>query len=295
MSNDRTRQPEPRYPEFEPLAETVQRVFDAIAHRTGEPEFPTGIRFLDSGFGLARQNLVTIAARPGQGKSSLAAQIAYALAQREHRVAYFSLEMTKESLVERMFCQQYAVSGFDLLMGAVSPTVTTSAERFTAEITYLPLRIIDDYCFTERQLYTLIEHLEFRPDVVIVDHLQHIRATERSSAYETYTEYLRYLKELSRRHKFLCLVISQINRQGNDLPSLATLKGTGAIEEMSDLVYLLHDDADLALDAVGQNFNVHLAKNRFGPTGLLRAYFRPSTYRFFDAVHDAKNPNHDAR
>ena len=289
MPTDRTRQPEPRYPEFEPLAATVERVFDAIHHRTGTPEFPTGLRLLDSGFGLAKQNLVTIAARPGNGKTSLACQTAYQLAQREHRVAYFSLEMTKESVIERMFCNRFDVSGFDLLMGAVSPAVQDAADRFKAEVTHLPLRIIDDYCFTERQLYTLIEHLEFRPDVVIVDHLQHIRATERTSAYETYTEYLRYLKELARRHKFLCIILSQINRQGQDTPSLATLKGTGAIEEMSDLVYLLNGDPDLALDAVGQNFNVHVAKNRFGPTGMLRAYFRPSTYRFFDAVHDAKN------
>lgn len=281
MSEYITRKPEKRLPKFEPLGDTVIRVIDNIGKRNGKPEFETGLEAIDIGLnGLHRSQMTIISARPGVGKTSLACQIAYKLASESVKVAFVSLEMTKESIIERIFCNQFLVNGFDLLIGKVTPQITSKLSLFAARAAELPLYIIDDYCFKENELFTLFEHLEFKPDVLILDHIQHIRAIERKSNWECLTEYLRYLKELSMRNKIATVVLSQINRQGEDRPTLANLKGTGAIEEMADHVLMLHQLKDLK--PKGTNFEINIAKNRFGPVGIFDATYRAEYCKFLN-------------
>lgn len=286
MSGIVGKQPEKYYPKFEPLAETIERVIDNIGKRNGKPEFETGLQVVDRGlFGFHRSQMTTIAARPGIGKTALVCQMAIELAKKKCKVAFISLEMTKETILERMFCQQYGINGFDLLMGKLSPAVTSGMEDFFREAEYLSLRIIDDYCFTESELYTLVDHLEFRPDIMIIDHLQHIRSAEKRSNWENLTEYLRFLKEMAMRHKIAIVVLSQINRAGDEAPTLATMKGTGALEEMSDHVLLMHQ---LKEPDGNENFKILVAKNRFGPVGTFNLYFDCGTLRFFNSYQEMR-------
>jgi len=281
MSSDKQRKPEDRHPVFEPLAETVQRVIDNILSRDGKPEHETGIRVLDKGiFGLHASQLTVVAARPGIGKTSFVCQMALHLAKQKKKVAFLSLEMTKETILERIFCIEHEVNGFDLIMGKVNELTQKKLSKFMAETSDISLRIVDDYCHTENELYTLIEHLQFRPEIIILDHLQHIQSIGRRSAWETLTEYLRYLKEIAMRHKISVVCLSQINREGDEKPSMTNLKGTGGIEEMADHVLLMHQLKTPNDD--GTNFQISVAKNRFGPVGVFNLYFDATRCKFFD-------------
>lgn len=283
MSSASERKPETRLPVFETLGATLERVIENISNRNGKPEFETGLQVLDEGiFGLHRSQLTVIAARPGIGKTSLVCQVAMNMAKKGIKVAFLSLEMTKESILERIFCIEHGISGFDLIMGKFGEREKALFSKFYSETAGIPLRIIDDYCHTENELYTLIEHLEFRPDVIILDHLQHIQGNNgRKSQWETLTEYLRYMKEVAMKHKIAIVCLSQINREGDEAPSMTNLKGTGGIEEMADHVLLMHDLRGEVTEA-GNNFKIKVAKNRFGPTRTFELWFQKEFSRFLN-------------
>jgi replicative DNA helicase len=280
MSDTTQRQPSDRFPAFEPLPETVSRVIDIIGKRDGNPEIRTGFEVIDEGiWGLHRGKLLTIAARPGMGKTSFACQIAFNVAKNGYKTAFLSLEMTRESILERMFCAEYRVSADELLKGDVSQKTIALLKQFMIDSSNLKIQIIDDYCFTENELFTLIEHLQFRPDVLFLDHIQHIRSSSKKSNYECLTEYFRYMKELSMRYQMAVVVLSQINRSGEENPTLANLKGTGGIEEMSDYVFLMNPHKDFEV-VNGKNYSISIAKNRFGSVKKKDMYFNGEQTRF---------------
>ena|SRR3990167_4265854 len=274
------RKPVTYYPKFEPLQETVSRVIENITKRKGIPEFKTGLEVLDRGiFGLNRSHLTILAARPGQGKTAMGLQVAYELADAGKKTAIISLELTRETVIERMFCQTNQVNSREIQKGILSEETKVKLISFRDIISHMPLRIIDDYCFTEIEFFTLMEHLEYRPDVIIFDHIQHIRMSEgRLSERETLNNYLRYLKEIAMKFKIAVLCLSQINRLGEDKPTLANLKGTGSIEELADEVILLHLENKREDFDSSQNFTMipailDIAKNRFGPVGYFKLFF----------------------
>lgn len=274
-------------PKHESLEETIKRVIENIGKRGSEPEFKTGLEALDLGtFGLHKSQLTVLAARPGQGKTSAACQIAYNLSDSGHKVAFISLELTRETLIEKIFCLTNRVNSRKLMMNQMTDEEKFKMDYFLNIMKLFPFKIIDDFCFTEDELYTLIEHLEMRPDVLILDHIQHIRTDDARFERETLNNYLRYLKEIAMKFQMAILVLSQINRQGDDKPTLANLKGTGSIEEIADAVIILHQKNKKTVFTENNGDMIEcvmdIAKNRFGPIGYFDVIFEASTGRFLN-------------
>lgn len=281
---DRTK-PEKRLPKFEPLDETLSRVFENITARRGGPKYQVGLRLVDEGlYGIDQSWLVTLAARPGLGKTSLACQCALEWAKQGRKTAFISLEMTKETILERIFSIEREVDCNKLRLATYEEYITQEYSKFCASISKLPLRIVDDYCHSQDELTNLIDHLEFRPDILILDHIQEIRRSPecmRWSQWEVLTEYLRTLKELAMRYKIAVLALSQINREGHEKPTLATLKGAGGIEEISDAVLLMHRLEQPTRE--GHNYQISIAKFRYGPAGkFYDVYFKGDCMKFYD-------------
>lgn len=282
------RQPEKRYPNFEPLADTLVRMLEGIQSRGKEPKFKSGLQVLDEGlWGVAPTQLLTIAARPNVGKTAFACQIALQYALGGAKVAFFSLEMAREAILERMFCNDQEVDATKIRCGGWDAEIEKKYSAFCAKIANLQLRIIDDYCRNENEVYTLIEHLEFRPEVIFLDHIQHIQAHNKKTMWESISEYFRYLKELAMRYKIAVIVLSQINREGEDAPTLANLKGSGSLEEVSDFVMLLHQEKD---SNYGNNFKISIAKNRFGPLACYELYYKGENLKFFNYAPPSEIP-----
>jgi len=284
MHKDAKRELSTRLPKFESLEVTAHSMLDEIGKRTGEPEIRTEISPIDKTMlGLHPSRLLTLAARPAVGKTSVACQLAYNVARLGVKTAFISLEMTAENILERMMCSHYQIEGWKLSAKYLTPEIKKKFGFFLKDAQTLPLQIIDDYCFTEKELYTLIDHLKFRPEVIVLDHLQHIRSEQKRSQYESLTGYLAYLKETAMRYKISLVVLSQINRSGEEAPTLGNLKGTGAIEEMSDYVVFLHDNKSIGNNvSLNNNFDLVIAKNRFGACGKKTMSFDAERYRLND-------------
>jgi replicative DNA helicase len=294
MSNHGGRTPVKHLPKHEPLATTIERVRQNIAKRGGEPELKTGLEPLDRGtFGLHKSQVMVLAARPGMGKTSAAIQVAYNLADAGHKVAIVSLELTRETVIEKMFCITTRVNSRKLMMNQLTEDEKYKFDVFEKVARNLPIKIIDDYCFTEDEMFTLIEHLEMTPDVLILDHLQHIRTEDANTERATMNNYLRYLKEIAMKKEIAVLILSQINRQGDDKPTLAHLKGTGAIEEIADAVIILHQEKEKEEFVDTTNALVEcvmdIAKNRFGPVGFFPMYFEAFSGRFMSQSYQQKS------
>lgn len=296
MLNGRKRIPVEYLPKSEPLRATVDRVIENIGKRGSEPELKTGIDAIDKGtLGLHPSQLMVLAARPGQGKTSLATQVTYTLADAGKKVTFISLELTRETLIEKIFCQQYAINSRKLLTNTLNEEEKFLLKTFGNVISQMPIHIVDDYCFNENELFTLIEHLENRPEVLILDHIQHIRTDDARVERETLNNYLRYLKEIAMKFGISIVVLSQINRQGDDKPTLANLKGTGSIEEIADAVIILHQKIQkenfVERDSNKIEIILDVAKNRFGPVGFFESTFEAHTGRFLNQVflRDAEN------
>lgn len=278
------RKPETSLPKYEPLEETAQRVLDGIGTRTGEPEIKSGIYPIDFyAQGLHRSHLCIIAARPSVGKTSLATQIMWEVSKK-FKTAFVSLEMTKEAVLERTLIQSQEINGVELQIGKNKDIFMDKFSRWFTELGERRdnLKIFDSYCYTENQLYTLTEHLEYFPEILILDHLQCIRSDARHGMFEAIKSYLAYLNAISKEHNICSIVLSQINREGNTSPSLATLKGSGAIEEYADEVFILDRDVD-EISNPEPKVDFMIAKNRYGRAGLVHPmYFRGEHTKFID-------------
>lgn len=289
MSQVIGRQPVDYCPKYEPISETFGRVLSQAESRTGEPEIKTGLEIIDQGFyGLHKQQLVSLCARPGQGKSSLACQIAFNVADSGKEVAFVSLEMSRESIISKMFCNTHKIDSFEFFNKKLTTEMKYKADSFHKLINELPLRIIDDFCYTQDEIFTLFEHLEYRPDVIVLDHLNQIRTTHsRASEREMLSDYLKYLKEIAMKHKIAVLCLCQINREGDDMPTVKTIKGTGSVDEVSDQILLLHvvrenNQRQDYLNYQPEEAIINLAKSRYGFIGCRQITFDGRYGRFYN-------------
>ncbi len=280
MSESNRQELENIFREKKTLAEEIQEAYDNIQKRTATPEIVSGIEVIDKFIhGLTKGHLITIAARPSQGKTSLATQICNTVCDSGRSVAFVSLEMTKEQILERMFCQAMDVNANDLWIGNITPDIKTKMDTYKHVMRNYKLLIIDQYCREESELKNLFEYLPEPPDVLFVDHLQHIRGKDsRRSERETVAEYVRTLKEHAIKKKIAVIALSQINREGAEAPTLFTLKSSGAIEEMSDAVILLSQK----INEIESNreVTIDIAKNRYGRNALRKMLFKSESCSF---------------
>jgi len=268
------------------LPEIFTGVSKDFVSRDSKPDLPSGLIDLDRIiWGLHRKELLTIGARPSVGKSALAVQLALNLNNEHHNVLFISLEMSKEQIVERMFCNLTGTNNMDLREGKIEDELKDRIPFFSKMANDMPMLVVDNCGYNFADVEKLIVEMEPRPDVVFIDYIQMIsqgRHTNKSMAVE---EYFRKLKELSTTYNFAMVVLSQIKRmeekRQNRRPTMDELKWSGALEEHSDLVILLYWPAhDIPNYADGREYELNIAKQRHGRTGIVKVNFFPWHYRF---------------
>lgn len=216
--------------------------------------------------GFRAGSLYTIGARPAKGKTSIGLQIAMVLS-REGAVAYNSLEMRRQELHKRI-----------ISIGASIPMDSTMNNRITEEewtrISRLRAEIRPNIAIDDRAEITVHDIRAFARSVnrvmplsgIVVDYLQLMSSKDNRPRHEIVAEMSRQLKILARDLDVPVIALSQLNRnaeQRNDKrPSLSDLRESGAIEQDSDVVILLHQEDDVML--------LDVAKNRQGPPSLVR-------------------------
>jgi len=223
-----------------------------------------------------------IGGRTSQGKSALALQIAKDVAKNGQTVLFFSLEMSEESIMKRIFCNTSLIANTDLQENYQDYEKKFIQFRddflrdFPLVITYNVGATIDD-------LYQAINDLP-HPDVVIVDYIQAIRKMDYEKV-TTINEYILKFRELAIRKNFAGILVSQVNREAmadhDKRPKLWQLKFSGTLEEHAGLVLLTHWDYNYNTLSPRNDFEIIIAKHRDGHAGLVPVKFYPE-YSMFD-------------
>ena len=270
-----------------PAAETWTSALDRAAERWQTPvsdAIPTGWHDLDemlSGGGLRPGHLTVIGARPGVGKSLVATMLAGHTAAGGHGVYFGSVEMSADELTDRIAAAATGVNLADLTNRRLTGEQVEHMQTGLARLRRWPLTI-DDRAQTVAHIKRGTRNKTRAPGglgLVIVDYLQLLSAPDASktSRQEVVSGMSRAMKLLAREHKVPVVLLAQLNREStrreNKQPAIHDLRESGAVEQDSDEIILLHrddDDADLA----GQ-IQLHLAKNRHGPTGYVRLKWQP--------------------
>jgi replicative DNA helicase len=257
---------------------------------------PTGWHELDdllSGGGLRPGHLTVVGARPGVGKSLVATMLAgYAASARDGGVYFASVEMTADELTDRIAAASAGVNLSHLTNRTLSNDEMTALQRRLSGIRDWPLDI-DDRVTTVADIRRGARNAARRHGrlrLVLVDYLQLLDAKpahKTANRQEMVSDLSRSLKLLAREHHVPIVMLAQLNRgaaqRADKRPLLTDLRESGSLEQDGDEVILLHRD-DTDPDLAGQ-IELHLAKNRHGPTGTVRLRWLPAVSRISNLSH----------
>jgi len=254
----------------------------------------TGFRDLDQVLtGLPAGSLTVIAARPSVGKSSLALDIARNVAAKQGKnVAVFSLEMTKQEIMDRMIASFLGVDAWKLKKGQLTQQDFERMGALFDELRNHPLYIDDDPDTTIANLRSKArrQQMEHGLDLLVIDYLQLIEVTDRAAG-ENRTQQVshisRSLKNLARELGAPIIALSQLSRSTEQrtppIPILSDLRDSGGIEQDSDVVLMLYREALYNEDCAEPNVtDVYVRKNRNGPTGRVGLHFDKQQMSFRD-------------
>lgn len=279
--------------DFVPISETLEVTFERLDELTKTKGslrgVPTGLKSLDRMLsGLRKEELVIVAARPSVGKSSLAINIAqYASTVHKKGVAFFSLEMGKESIVDRMISAQGDIENWRITTGNLEPEDFEKYSNAAGELAEAPFFIDDTPGIGVMEMRTKARRLmlEHQIDLIMVDYLQLVKGRNLTSRVQEVSEISQALKNLARELKVPVVALSQLSRAveqrgGDKRPQLSDLRDSGSIEQDADVVMFLSrpDDEDR------ENYLLIVAKHRNGPTGDIALYFKGDRTRFFEAT-----------
>lgn len=277
--------------EFVPVSDTLEVTFERLDElsktRGALRGVATGIKGLDRMlYGLQKENLIIVAARPSVGKSSFAVNIAqYAATVDKVGVAFFSLEMGREAIVDRMISAQGDIDNWRIATGNLEADDFEKYSIAAGELAEAPIYIDDTPGISVMEMRTKARRLSLEHDIglIIVDYLQLVRGRNLESRVQEVSEISQALKNLSRELKVPVVAVSQLSRAveqrgGEKRPQLSDLRDSGSIEQDADVVMFLYrpDEEDR------ENYILLVAKHRNGPTGEIQLFFRADRTRFFE-------------
>lgn len=284
--------------EFLPVKDALEEAFDRIdkLHK-GEGVLrgvPTGFRELDDILGgLQKSDLIILASRPSLGKTSMAMDIArYVAIKGKTPVGIFSLEMSKNDVVDRLIASEAGVDLWKLRTGRLSleglDNDFTRIQEALGSLSEAPIFIDDAPSPTVLQMRTMSRRLqsEHKLGLIIVDYLQLIQPrTNSDNMVQQVTEISRSLKGLSRELEVPVLALSQLSRavesRPDQLPRLADLRESGSIEQDADVVLFIYREDKTKKDSPRPNIaDILIAKHRNGPIGRVELYFNESQVSF---------------
>lgn len=268
------------------LAESFDRLDELHKQAGGLRGVPTGFKDLDNTLaGMQDSNLLILAARPGIGKTALALNIAQHVAVgHDLPVGFFSLEMSKEELLDRLLVAQADIDAWKLKTGRLDEEDFSKLSEAMGILAEAPLYIDDTPALSVLEMRTKARRLMVERGLkfLIVDYLQLARSTRRwDSRVQEVSEISQGLKNLARELKIPVLTVSQLSREvekrGSKRPQLADLRESGAIEQDADVVMFLwrEDEEDV------ESIELEVAKHRNGPLRRLKLRFRGDRIRFY--------------
>lgn len=264
------------------IAKEIQTNYDNPDNATG---VQTGLPFLDNMLsGMQNEDMIILAARPSQGKTALALQIAKSA---QVPVYFLSREMSKKMLVMRMFASELGTGTHELRSGNLSPLQASEISSAKDVVSKYPI-IIDDNTKTPEGVIRAARKAKSTSNIglIIVDYLQLLTMEEKQTREREVANASGLMKDLAKSLKIPVLILSQLNRSSEiraDRPQLSDLRDSGAIEQDADVVIFLHAPKETGERPVLEGEHMVeciIAKQRNGPTGYKRIVFDKRTGKF---------------
>jgi replicative DNA helicase len=278
------------------IKDQILETFDAIEvmyqNQGALAGLPTGFKDLDFlCSGLQPSELIILAARPSMGKTALATAIVESVGLMENKgVMFFSLEMSKESLVQRMLCSFARVSSHDLKKGFLTEKGWVSLTNAASKLSQANIFIDDTPGLSILDMKTKARRIKAKTtlDLIVIDYLQLMQSYKKADNRQNeIADISRSLKGLARELKIPVIAVSQLSRavesRTDKTPMLSDLRESGAIEQDADLVLMLMREEYYNPTEENKNqAQVIVGKNRNGPTGRVSLSFLKEYTRFED-------------
>ena len=304
------------------LAETEKRIFNIVSYHGADDYIPIRKRVVDvlehiskvskikgevtgiaTGFydldrmmsGLQPSELILVAARPSMGKTAFVLNIAqYVCFKKNQCVAIFSLEMSAESLINRLLAMQSGVNAQNIKNGELSEPEWMSIIEGADDVAKSKLIIDDTSNIRISDLRSKCQryHQEHGLAVIIIDYLQLMRGNGRAESRQNeVAEISRSLKALARELRVPVIALSQLSRSSekreDHRPMLSDLRDSGSIEQDADVVmFLYREDYYTKEKSNGSIAEVIIAKQRNGPTGTVKLVWLPEYTKFANKAND---------
>ena len=281
---------------LQPVSMVIQRVYaalsDAAVNGGGIPGLSTGMPDLDQiTMGLKKGELILIAARPGQGKTSMALNLARYVGEHSGQtIAVFSLEMSREELVQRLLSSAAMVDGKKLAMGRLSPSDWDRVVAAAAQLSKTDIRVDDNSTLSVADMNAQCRRLG-NLGLVVIDYLQLMQTSGSGHSYasesrtQAVSDMSRMLKIMAKELNVPVICLSQLNRANegrtNKRPMLSDLRESGSIEQDADIVIALYRDGYYNKEAENPNLaEAIILKNRHGETKTVELMWMPEYTSF---------------
>jgi len=272
-------------------------VEQAYASKGGISGLPTGFIDLDRlCCGLQPADLIILAARPSMGKTSLALSIAHQVAVKQRLpVAVFSLEMSKEQLVQRLLCAEARVDQYRVRTGNLREEDWERLSDAMANLSEIPLYIDDSAAGSVRDMRAKARRLQAEHGLalVVIDYIQLMQSgTRAENRQQEISQISRGLKSLAKELNVPVLALSQLSRaveaRQDKRPQMSDLRESGALEQDADIVMFIYRDEYYNPESDKRGIaEIIVAKQRNGPVGTVELGFLKEFTRF---VNLAKTP-----
>lgn len=295
-----------------PLSEKFSDVLDKFEKISKDANAFAGLK---SGFklmdeytnGFRKGNLIILAARPSNGKTTLAMNIVENAALQSGAVcAVFALEMTKEELAQRMLCSISGVDNGDAIRGQLDEESWQKLWTARKKLAETKIFVDDTSITTPAEILSKCRRLKSKQglDLIVVDHIQLMEITKTGKRSENrqqeITEISRNLKMIAKELDVPVIALSQLSRQvtgrKGQKPVLSDLRESGSIEQDADIVMFIHrpdkvaEDDEIVKGKVAKNVaQILIEKNRAGSIGEFELLFKGGNTKFVDMPADYKS------
>lgn len=282
------------------LTDSFDRMEELHRNKGALRGIKTGYRDLDNmTAGLQRSDLIILAARPAMGKTTLVTNLAYNVATIEQKaVLFFSLEMSKEQLVDRMLADASGVDAWNIRTGNLSDDDFAKLSDAMGEMAEAPIYIDDKPGLSVLEMRTKARRVahEHELGLIIVDYLQLMQGSGKhdGNRVQEVSEISRGLKLVARELNVPVIALSQLSRSVESrtppIPQLSDLRESGSIEQDADIVSFIYRPGYYEPDNpdVANITDLIIAKHRNGPVGKVQLFFHPERLRFIslDKQHE---------
>lgn len=285
------------------LMDSVKSIADMVENTGGLTGIPTGFIDLDKlTSGLHPSDFIILAARPSMGKTALALNIVQNIALRAHKkiggdmrsVAFFSLEMSKEQLVNRMLCAEAGIDSQRLRRGEMFEKDWDSLWAACDAMSKAHIYIDDTPGITVMDMRSRARRLqaEHGLDLIVVDYLQLMQGSGRKNfsgdRQQEVSEISRSLKALARELDVPVIALSQLSRSVESRtvkrPMLSDLRESGSLEQDADIVAFLYREDYYNAETENKHTELIIAKHRNGPVNTVNLFFQKQFTKFVDMV-----------